>query len=179
MNIFKIFTAINYSPYGIKDHLAPLSYSRSKNSQYLYQSLMAIIEVTAQSHFPIKLTATNFPVWRKQVISTLIGLGLDHFIDGSQEAPSKTLSTDATKPNPEYRPWYRQDQILLGALLSSCSETIQPIVSSADTSRQVFKRLNDSYASVSRSRIIDPLPFVNFVIFQVTTLKTAGNLPDS
>lgn len=76
---------------------------------------MAIIEVTAQSHFPIKLTATNFPVWRKQVISTLIGLGLD--IDKTRPCmakagyiyPSKTLSTDATKPNPEYRPWYRQD----------------------------------------------------------------------
>ena len=94
-------------------------------------SSSSVIEVTAQTHFPIKLTTTNFPVWRKQVMATLIGLGLDNFIDGSQETPSKVLSTYATKPNPEYQPWYRQDQILLGALLGSCSDTIQPIVSYA------------------------------------------------
>ena len=116
--------------------------------------MSTIIEVTTHTHFPIKLTATNFPVRRKQVMATLIGLGLDHYVDGSEQAPSKVLSTDATKPNPAYRSWFRQDQILLGALLGSCSDTIQPIVSSAETSQQAFKRLTESYARVSRSRII-------------------------
>lgn len=50
-------------------------------------------------------------------MATLIGLGLDNYDDGSKEAPMKVLSTDATKPNPAYRPWYRQDHILLGAML--------------------------------------------------------------
>lgn len=113
-----------------------------------------IVEVTAHTHFPIKLTASNFPVWRKQVIATLIGLGLDSYVDGSIEPPPKFLPADVTKPNPAYLPWFRQDQILLDALLGSCSDTIQPIVSSAETSRQAFKRLTDSYASTSRSRII-------------------------
>ncbi|KAL4571389.1 hypothetical protein LXL04_018148 [Taraxacum kok-saghyz] len=90
--------------------------------------MTSIIEITAQTHFPIKLTATNFPVWRKQVMATLIGLA--------------------------YSLWLRQDQLLLGALLGSCSATIQPLVSSAETSHQFFKRLTDSYASISRSRII-------------------------
>ncbi|KAL4563133.1 hypothetical protein LXL04_027166 [Taraxacum kok-saghyz] len=116
--------------------------------------MTTFVEVTAHTHFPIKLTANNFPVWRKQVLATLTGLGLDSYIDGTTEAPSKVLSTDNTKPNPAYRAWFRQDQILLGALLGSCSDTIQPIVSSAETSRQAFKRLTESYASVSRSRII-------------------------
>ncbi|KAL4579045.1 hypothetical protein LXL04_015180 [Taraxacum kok-saghyz] len=115
---------------------------------------MAIIEVNTHTHFPIKLTSNNFPVWRKQVIATLTGLGLDGYVTGSIEAPSQVLSTDKTKANTEYRPWFRQDQIILGALLGSCSETIQSVVSSADTSHQAFKRLTESYASVSRSRII-------------------------
>ncbi|PWA64296.1 gag-polypeptide of LTR copia-type [Artemisia annua] len=111
----------------------------------------SIVEITTHTHFPIKLTSTNFPVWRKQVLSTLIGLDLDQYVDGKTKPPPKTLEG---KENPAYNLWYRQDQILLGALLGSCSDTIQPIVSSAETAHQVFKCLTDSYASVSRSRII-------------------------
>ena len=113
--------------------------------------MATIVEITTHTHFPIKLTSTNFPVWRKQVLSTLIGLDLDKHVKDSVELPPKTIDS---KPNPLYQSWYRQDQILLGAILGSCSDTIQPIVSSAETAHQAFKILTDSYASVSRSRII-------------------------
>ncbi|KAL4586189.1 hypothetical protein LXL04_010821 [Taraxacum kok-saghyz] len=113
--------------------------------------MTTIVEITTHSHFPIKLTSTNFPVWRKQVLSTLIGLDLDKYITDPINPPPKTIDI---KPNPLYQLWHRQDQILLGALLSSCSDTIQPTVSSAETAHQAFKCLTDSYASVSRSRII-------------------------
>ena len=39
-------------------------------------------------------------------------------------------------------------------LFDSCSDTIQTIVSSAETARQTFKWLTNSYASTSLSRII-------------------------
>ncbi|KAM0042261.1 putative transcription factor interactor and regulator CCHC(Zn) family [Helianthus debilis subsp. tardiflorus] len=114
-------------------------------------SSSTIIELSTHTNFPIKLTTSNFPSWRKQVLSTLKGFELEQFVDGRTEAPPKTLEG---KPNLEYRHWFRQDQILLGALLGSCSDTIQPIVSSADTSNELFKRLTESYAGVSRSRVI-------------------------
>ena len=110
-----------------------------------------IIEVTSHTHFPIKLTPSNYPVWRKQVMATLIGLSLDGYVTGTTTAPSKTLDS---KPNPAYSLWYRQDQTLLGALLGSCSEHIQHLLASADTSFQAFERFSASYASTSRSRII-------------------------
>ncbi|PWA78386.1 hypothetical protein CTI12_AA215230 [Artemisia annua] len=97
-----------------------------------------IIQLNAPTHLPIQLTASNFPVWRKQVQSTLIGLDLIDYIE----------------LNPLYSIWFRQDQILLSAILGSCSETIQPIISSVETSREAWERLNSSYASSSRSRII-------------------------
>lgn len=79
-----------------------------------------VIEVTTYTHFPIKLTANNFPVWRKHVIATLTGLGLEGYVDGSTVAPSKFLTTEGiSKANPAYTLWYRQDQIILGALLRS------------------------------------------------------------
>ncbi|GKE08007.1 retrovirus-related pol polyprotein from transposon TNT 1-94 [Tanacetum coccineum] len=58
------------------------------------------------------------------------------------------------KLNPLYSIWFRQDHIILSALLGSCSETIQPIISSVETSRQAWQSLTSSYASSSRSRII-------------------------
>ncbi|KAJ0540117.1 putative RNA-directed DNA polymerase [Helianthus annuus] len=110
-----------------------------------------VIQLSTNTNFPIKLTTNNFPSWRKQVLSTLTGLELEQFVDGVTEPPPKDVEG---KPNPAYHAWYRQDQVLLGALLGSCSDTIQPLVSSAETSRQLFTRLTESYASVSRSRII-------------------------
>ncbi|KAM0001247.1 putative RNA-directed DNA polymerase [Helianthus debilis subsp. tardiflorus] len=114
-----------------------------------------LVHITAATHFPIKLTPQNFPSWRKQVHSTLIGLELEHHIVGTQQPPSETIPEGTTtKPNPEYLKWFRQDQMIISAIIGSCSDQIQPIVSSADTARQAWDLLNSSYASGSRSRII-------------------------
>ncbi|KAD3066422.1 hypothetical protein E3N88_34302 [Mikania micrantha] len=110
-----------------------------------------IITLSTHTNFPIQLTSDNFTSWRKQVLATLTGLELEQFVDGLTAPPPKILEG---KPNPAYRLWVLQDQILLGALLGSCSATILPIVSSAETSLELFKRLTETYAGVSRSRII-------------------------
>ncbi|KAI4334831.1 hypothetical protein L6164_013540 [Bauhinia variegata] len=117
-------------------------------------NIASIIHLNALTHLPIKLTAQNFPVWRKQLHSTLIGHNILHHIDGLRTAPSPLLQDNANAPNPEYLLWYRQDQILLSVILGSCSETIQPLISSADTAREAWDRLTISYANSSRSRII-------------------------
>ncbi|KAJ0464978.1 putative transcription factor interactor and regulator CCHC(Zn) family [Helianthus annuus] len=115
---------------------------------------ITIVQLTASTHFNITLTSDNFPVWRKHVYSTLIGLDLLHFITGTKPTPSEFLDTEATKPNPDHYPWFRQDQIILAALLGSCSSTIQPMIASADTAREAWERLVTSYANPSRSRVI-------------------------
>uniref|UniRef100_A0A251S8E3 Putative zinc finger, CCHC-type n=1 Tax=Helianthus annuus TaxID=4232 RepID=A0A251S8E3_HELAN len=84
-------------------------------------------------------------------MSTLVGLDLDQFVDRLTSSPPKELDS---KTNPAYRLWHRQDQILLRALLGSCSDLVQAIVSSAATSHEFFKRLTETYASTSRSRVI-------------------------
>ncbi|MFS7922155.1 putative RNA-directed DNA polymerase [Helianthus anomalus] len=115
----------------------------------------SIVHLTASTHFPIKLTSNNFPSWRKQVLSTLIGLELDHHIVGKTDPPPETIPAgDTTKTNPAYLHWFRQDQMIISALLGSLSDQIQPVVSSAETTRQAWNLLNSSFASGSRSRII-------------------------
>ena len=113
-----------------------------------------IVKITASIHFPIKLTPTNFPVWRKQIESTIIGLELDHFLTESNPRKQSIADKDGLKSNPEYLPWYRQDQVIISAILGSLSDQIQPLISSAVTAHDAWVRLNSSFASASRSRII-------------------------
>ncbi|XP_019155590.1 PREDICTED: uncharacterized protein LOC109152387 [Ipomoea nil] len=113
-----------------------------------------IVHLNAPSNFPIKLTPLNFPVWRRQVQSTLIGFNLLGYIDGSVKEPEKSNDTAQTTPNPVYLTWYRQDQIITSALLGSYSDTIQPLIASASTACDAWQRLVASYASASRGWIL-------------------------
>ncbi|XP_019163068.1 PREDICTED: probable LRR receptor-like serine/threonine-protein kinase At3g47570 [Ipomoea nil] len=61
-----------------------------------------IIQLTAPSHFPIKLTPSNFSVWRRQVQSTLIGFNLLGFIDGSVKEPAAFNDSARTVANPAH-----------------------------------------------------------------------------
>ncbi|KAK9076578.1 hypothetical protein SSX86_004912 [Deinandra increscens subsp. villosa] len=114
--------------------------------------MSSVVTITTSTHLPIKLTTLNFPVWRRHVESTLIGLGLDGYLTGDTKAPKKTTSDDTI--NPEYTTWFRQDQVLFSAILGSCSDEIQPLIASAATAKDAWDRLKSSYASSSRSRIV-------------------------
>ncbi|KAL4586285.1 hypothetical protein LXL04_010921 [Taraxacum kok-saghyz] len=113
-------------------------------------------QLTAATHLTTKLTSHNYPVWRKQVESTLISLELEDYITGESNQPFTTINDKDGKPipNPEYRPWYRKDQMIFSAILGSCPDSIQPLISSASTAREAWERLHSSFASSSRSRII-------------------------
>ncbi|XP_019177846.1 PREDICTED: uncharacterized protein LOC109173040 [Ipomoea nil] len=113
-----------------------------------------VIQLHATTHFPIKLTPTNFPVWRRQVHATLVGLDLLGYVDSSIMEPAKFTDSANTVANPSHFVWYRQDQTIVSALLGSCTDTIQPVISSATTARDAWQRLIASYASASRGRII-------------------------
>ncbi|KAL6538186.1 hypothetical protein OROGR_012174 [Orobanche gracilis] len=113
-----------------------------------------VVQLNAPTHFPIKLTTSNFSVWSRQVQATLIGLDLLGYIDGSLPAPTLFSDEAGKTPNPLHAIWFRQDQILLSALLGSCSETIQPSISSATSSKDVWDRLRSTYASTTPGRVL-------------------------
>ncbi|XP_019173588.1 PREDICTED: uncharacterized protein LOC109169180 [Ipomoea nil] len=113
-----------------------------------------LIQQNAPSNFPIKLTPTNFPIWKRQVQATLIGFNLLGYIDGFVKEPAKFNYAEQTTPNPAHLTWFRQDQIITNALLGSCSDTIQPLISFAPTACDAWQQLVASYASASRGRII-------------------------
>ncbi|CAH9129975.1 unnamed protein product [Cuscuta epithymum] len=117
-------------------------------------STTPVVSITAATHFPIKLTTSNYPVWKCQVHSALVGLDLDGYVDGSLTVPDKFLDAAKAQPNPCYAIWYRQDRTIISALLGSCTDAIQPLISSATTAKQAWEKLSLTYASTSRGRII-------------------------
>ncbi|VFQ90140.1 unnamed protein product [Cuscuta campestris] len=88
---------------------------------------------------------------RRQVRSTLIALDLIGYVDGTLHAPSKVLEGAA---NPCYSIWFRQDQSIIGALLGSCSDQVQPLISTCETACEAWTNLHAAFASSSRGRIV-------------------------
>ncbi|CAH9106224.1 unnamed protein product [Cuscuta europaea] len=113
-----------------------------------------VIQLTATTNFLIKLTSSNFPAWKCQVHAALVGLGLEGYVDGTIRAPDQFLDDAKSQLNPCYTIWYRQDTVILSALLGSCSDTIQPLLQSASSAYHAWEKLAVTYASTSRGRII-------------------------
>lgn len=109
-----------------------------------------IVQLTAPSHFPIKLTSSNYPVWKTQMESILIELDLSKYVDDTNSAPKKFSDKARTTVSPAYTLWYCQDRIILSALLGSCSETLQPVISFVLSAKDAWKRLATNCAASSR-----------------------------
>ncbi|CAH9068692.1 unnamed protein product [Cuscuta europaea] len=83
----------------------------NEHSYYFFSAILfnviitvttTVVPLTATTNFPIKLTSSNFPVWKCQVHSPLVGLGLDAYVDGAVQTPDQFLDTAKTQPNPCY-----------------------------------------------------------------------------
>nr|GMD95490.1 uncharacterized protein LOC109191079 [Ipomoea batatas] len=107
----------------------------------------AVVLIHATTHFPIRLTSSNFLIWKKQVESTLIGLDLVGYITGSVVAPARYTDQAQTVANPNYATWLRQDNIILSALLGSLSDTLQPVIASANSACDAWVRLSAFFVS--------------------------------
>ena len=115
-----------------------------------HHSTLITINVAAQT--PVKLTSTNYLAWKLQFQTLFIGYDLHGFIDGSHPCPASLLP-DTTTPNPAYTLWIRQDQLLLNAILGSLSPTIMSFIAQAQTSKEAWTILANTYAKPSRGRI--------------------------
>jgi len=100
---------------------------------------------------PVKLTSTNFLLWKTQFLPMICGCGLNHYIDGSEPAPPRVL--DGDKPNPAYKVWVRQDQLVLSWIVASVSESILPQLVGAETARAAWDKLVAAYAGGSKPLI--------------------------
>jgi hypothetical protein len=108
-----------------------------------------------------KLTRTNYPIWRAQILPAIRGAQQVGLLDGSDAAPAKLLpqaSADKEKepsfvPNPEYATWLVRDQIVLSYLLNGLSPEIMTHVLRHEHTAAVWKAIESMFASVSQSKI--------------------------
>lgn len=105
--------------------------------------------------FLIKSPLPTIQYGKKQVEATLTRLlGIVGYVDGTIASSTEFLDAAKTNSNPCYSIWFHQDQIILGALLRSCSDTIQLVLSSADTFENTWKKLIGTFSSKSSGRVI-------------------------
>ena len=86
-----------------------------------------------------KLDNNNFLVWRKQVLTTLRGQKLQHFLSNYSVLPLKFLSQDDEiqhRINPEFIDYEQQDQPIMSWILMSISHTILTRMVNCGTSAQ-------------------------------------------
>ncbi|KAJ9555163.1 hypothetical protein OSB04_009777 [Centaurea solstitialis] len=102
----------------------------------------------------IKLSSTNYLLWKKQILPLLAYQKLSGHIDGSIAKPPSTITTnDATNPNPAYATWLDSDQRALILIQSSVSEEAMSEVLGLDDARSVWRALEAAYSHDSVERM--------------------------
>ncbi|KAJ3697958.1 hypothetical protein LUZ61_001663 [Rhynchospora tenuis] len=129
----------------------PLSPSSSTTS--IASAMDSIVPLT----IPIstKLSQNNYLTWKSQILPILHGYYLTKYITSLPPNPAITTSDNQISPNPDFAPWHRQDQLLLGWLLSSLTEVIQAQVVSCTTSFDLWNSLQTIFSNRSRARLTD------------------------
>ncbi|XP_071683602.1 uncharacterized protein [Lolium perenne] len=106
----------------------------------------------------VRLDATNFTLWKGLTLPNLSGAGLHGYLDGTEEAPAKTIkqgtgddAVDVT--NPAYTRWWTTDQRVLGLLLGSMEPEIACQLIGCTTAAAVWSAVHTMYGAQSRANI--------------------------
>ncbi|XP_038973307.1 uncharacterized protein LOC103697397 isoform X2 [Phoenix dactylifera] len=117
-------------------------------------NMVPLVAVNASSQLPLKLMPTNFPSWRAQFVSLLVGYDLMGYIDGTIKHPSIVSFSQDDASAVVQSHWLRQDKLILHAILSSVSESIIPLIAMCETSHEAWMTLTRLYANKSRSHVM-------------------------
>ena len=94
-----------------------------------------------------KLSRTNYVLWRTQVTSQLRGAGFYGYVDGTMPKPPRLLVTkdkdgkETSEPNPLHPIWVREDQQVLGFLLTNLSKEVLITVTAITTAHTLWTAL--------------------------------------
>ncbi|KAA8535609.1 hypothetical protein F0562_030612 [Nyssa sinensis] len=100
---------------------------------------------------PVKLNSTNFLLWKTQFLPMVTGCGFEHYLDHSEPVPLPVLADGS--PNPAFKLWKRQDQLVLSWIVASVSEGVLPQLVGTPTASTAWNTLVSAYASGSKAHI--------------------------
>ncbi|CAL1413503.1 unnamed protein product [Linum trigynum] len=109
--------------------------------------------IPSNPQLTIKLTPTNYLLWRAQIHPLLRYNRLIRHIDGTLPPPPSTVES---QPNSDYATWYENDQLVLAWINLSLTEAVMPTIVNKTTALASWDALATVYAS-SSPVIIVPL----------------------
>ncbi|PWA53009.1 zinc finger, CCHC-type, Gag-polypeptide of LTR copia-type [Artemisia annua] len=102
----------------------------------------------------IKLSSTNYLLWRNHMLPIFTYQKLIGHIDGTSSSPSPTITVEGkTQPNPEALAWTEVDQRAVILFQSSLTEEAAAEVLGLTTARQIWLSLEAAYSNASVERI--------------------------
>ncbi|CAH1443457.1 unnamed protein product [Lactuca virosa] len=104
----------------------------------------------------LKLSTTNYLLWKTQVETLLQSQGLFGFLDGSDSPPlpASTAPANVASAEKAKKDWLMQDRHLHSLLLSSLSEESMAETIGCKSSAEVWSALEKDYALQSKTREI-------------------------
>ncbi|KAF6142521.1 hypothetical protein GIB67_039485 [Kingdonia uniflora] len=106
---------------------------------------------------PIKLSKTNYLLWKSQLIPLLKGCNLYDYVTDVSSYPTQFLSDKNGvfgTQNLAYTSWYHKDQLLLSWILSSLTELVYAHVVGLASTYKVWMNLKRTYCNQSGIRVM-------------------------
>ncbi|XP_019420737.1 PREDICTED: uncharacterized protein LOC109330925 [Lupinus angustifolius] len=131
-------------------------------------SVDKLIALNVGTQLSIKLDGDNYPTWRLQFLSLLIGYELLGYIDGTMPCPAKQLALPTIITNPAFILLVRQNQLILHAIVSLVTAIVVTH----------FAKVHNSYLQVVKaianelSIINHPLDNIDLVIHTLNGLSS-------
>ncbi|KAL8509880.1 hypothetical protein ACS0TY_016920 [Phlomoides rotata] len=103
----------------------------------------------------IKLTSSNYLLWRNQILLILASHELSSFVDGSSTAPSPSIpaADGSSAINPAFTAWSALFQKMKSVILSTLTEEAMSEVLGCDTARSVWVSLEATFGHSSPLRV--------------------------
>ncbi|KAJ1704596.1 hypothetical protein LUZ63_004375 [Rhynchospora breviuscula] len=138
------------------DHTQTLNSSSSSSTTTLSSSSLTMESVVLINlSIATKLSDSNYLAWIAQILPIIHGYDLARFIDSPSPNSTRTTTSGQIEINPEFLPWRRQDQLLLGWIRSSLTDSVQAQVVSCTSTKELWDSLQQLYCSTSRARLVD------------------------
>jgi hypothetical protein len=102
----------------------------------------------------IKLSSSNYLLWKSQLLFLLESQELIGHVDETLEPPPRFAPANSQTPNIKHLAWKQTDQRLLSLLLSSLTEEAMAEVVGLTTSREVWIALENTFSHRSKAREI-------------------------
>ena len=100
----------------------------------------------------IKLSSSNYLLWKSQLLPLLESQDMLGYVDGTMVPPPRFEPETSSTLNPKYLAWRAADQRLLCLLLSSLTEEAMAVVIGLSTARDVWLALETTFSHQSKAR---------------------------